>query len=289
MGIPEPFERFTQERRYLQNVSANTLEWYKYSFRAFTPYLKEAPVEPSALRQALKNALIELSRSTLKPSSINDYIRALNAFLRWCHDEGHLAQLIRLIPLREEQKVIAAFTPQHIERLLAWKPQTFAEHRLAALISLLLDSGLRISEALGLCRQDVDIDNLLIRVHGKGGRQRTVPMSIGLRKVLFKFLQRHSHDILLPTLNGTRCIPRNVLREFQWLAKQLRIEGVRFSPHSLRHTFAINYLRNGGNAFYLQRILGHSTLEMTNRYVRSLGIDDLQAVHDRLSILSTLR
>jgi len=54
----------------------------------------------------------------------------------------------------------------------------------------------------------------------------------------------------------------------------------------LRHTFAVNYLRAGGNVFYLQRILGHSTLEMTNWYVQSLGIEDLQAVHNRLSLLA---
>jgi integrase/recombinase XerD len=154
------------------------------------------------------------------------------------------------------------------------------------MVALFLDSGLRISEALGLCRADVDFDNLLIKVNGKGGKHRTVPMSLGLRKVLFRFLQKHANRLVFPTINGTRCIARNVLRDFHWLAKELHIETVRFSPHSFRHAFPINYLRNGGNAFYLQRILGHSTLEMTNKYVRSLGIDDVSAVDERLSMLT---
>ena len=60
------------------------------------------------------------------------------------------------------------------------------------------------------------------------------------------------------------------------------------SFHTLRHNFAVNYLRAGGNVFCLQRILGHSTLEMTDRYVRNLGIEDLQAVHNKLSLLTNV-
>ena len=64
------------------------------------------------------------------------------------------------------------------------------------------------------------------------------------------------------------------------------ITGVLFSPHLFRITFAVSYVRAGGNLLYLQRILVHSSLELTNLYTRSLGIDDLSAVHSRLSLLS---
>jgi integrase/recombinase XerD len=167
--------------------------------------------------------------------------------------------------LKEEQKVIQTFTPQQINRVLSWKPRTFAEHRLSALMSLMLDSGVRISEALSLQRDHLDFDNLLLRVRGKGGRERVLPMSVGLRKVLFKFLHKHQHVFVFPTRDGSRCHPRNILHELNWLEQQLNITGVPFSAHSFRHTFAVSYLKSGGNAFYLQRILGHSTLEMTNR------------------------
>jgi integrase len=135
-------------------------------------------------------------------------------------------------------------------------------------------------------KQDVDFENLLVGVKDKGDKHRTVPMSVGLRKIRSRFFQRHVRTLASMTVRGNRCNARNVLREFYWLAKELKIRGVRFLPHSFRHTFAMNYLRNGGNAFYLSRILGHSTLEMTGKYVRSMGIDDVQAVHERLSMLS---
>jgi integrase/recombinase XerD len=76
-----------------------------------------------------------------------------------------------------------------------------------------------------------------------------------------------------------------MLRHFKVLGTRLRISGVRFSFHTLRHTFAVNYIRNGGDMFRLQRVLGHSTLEMTRKYV-NLQTSDLQAVHERLSLLA---
>ena len=116
-----------------------------------------------------------------------------------------------------------------------------------------------------------------------------MPMSLELRKVLWRYMPFHSGATLFATARGDKLDQRNVLREFKRLGKTLKIEGVRFSPHTLRHTFAVGYLRQGGNVFYLQRILGHTSLEMTNKYVRSLGVEDPKAVHERFSLLSATR
>ncbi len=130
MGIATLYDLFTQERKYLKNVTLKTLEWYKYSFRAFQPHLQGTPCEPQALRQALKAEVMALGGSGLQPCSVNDYLRAINAFLKWCKDEGHLPELIKLDYLKEEQKVIQAFSPQQIQTLLGWKPKTSAFSRL---------------------------------------------------------------------------------------------------------------------------------------------------------------
>jgi len=79
---------------------------------------------------------------------------------------------------------------------------------------------------------------------------------------------------------------RNAQRDFKVLCERLGIAGVRTSFHTLRHTFAVNYLKAGGNLYYLQRILGHSSITTTEKYLRSLGIEDLKKVHDGLSLLS---
>ena len=154
----------------------------------------------------------------------------------------------------------------------------------------ILDPGLRISEALGIRKEDVDFDNLVIRVKGKGSKHRLVPISNELRKRLFNYFKRvginNQSDLAFGTKYGTQITARNFLRDFRRLCSQLSIVDVRTSPHTLRHTFAVSYLRAGGNLFYLSRILGHTSTKTTERYLQSFGIEDLQAVHNKLSLLT---
>ncbi len=152
-----------------------------------------------------------------------------------------------------------------------------------------LDTGLRINELLSLRRQNVDIDNLVLRVNGKGNKERLVPISFELRKTLYRYLSKNQSPRLFATATGTAVTVRNAQRDFKSMCQRLGITNVRTSFHTLRHSFAVNYLRRGGNLFYLQRILGHSSITTTERYLRSLGIDDLKAVHNDLSMLSARR
>lgn len=103
--------------------------------------------------------------------------------------------------------------------------------------------------------------------------------------MLWKWLKSHSQESVFATRTGTTLSIRNAQRDFGKLLKRLQIDGVRRKIHALRHTFAVNYIRNGGDVFRLQRILGHTTLEMTRRYVNR-QTEDLQAVHNKLSLLS---
>src|SRR5262249_46814964 len=128
--------------------------------------------------------------------------------------------------------------------------------------------------------------NLVLRVKGKGEKHRFVPMSFELRKVLYRWLSRHEYALVFPTLQGRRLNQRNLLRDLKVLGNKLGVTGVRVSFHTFRHTFAVNYLRAGGNIYYLSKILGHSSVTTTEVYLRSLGVEDLRAVHDRLSLLS---
>jgi integrase/recombinase XerD len=145
--------------------------------------------------------------------------------------------------------------------------------------SLLLDTGLRISEALGLRKQDIDFDNLVLKVYGKGSKERLVPMSLELRKMLFRWNQKPSCDLVFATRTATKMTVRNFQRDFKELGKRLKFTWVRMSPHTCRHTFACEYLRRGGNLEFLRRILGHSSILTTQKYLRSLGVEDLQAAH----------
>jgi len=276
------FDEFIKSRQYLKNVTTKTVAWYRDSFRSFERFHSA----DNYSKQSLTAFLMALRDSGVSPISCNTYCRAINAYLKWFHEEGYASDLLRIPPLKTEKKILATFSRLQVDAFLRFRAKTFSGFRLHALAALLLDTGLRIEEALGLQRAQLDLENLLVTVKGKGEKHRVVPMSFELRKVLYRWLARHEFSLVFPTMQGRRLAQRNLLRDLKSVGKKLGMTGVRVSFHTFRHTFAVNYLRAGGNLFYLSKILGHSSVTTTERYLQSLGVDDLQAVHDRLSLLS---
>jgi integrase/recombinase XerD len=278
------FEQFVQHQVYLKNVTPATVAWYWCSWKAFALGAK-----PAITKSDVNGAVIRLRESGVSAVSVNTYLRCINAFLAWLHAEGDLRETIRIGKLKEPKKVLPTFTPEHIKSMIAFKPKGLNDQRIHILACLLLDAGLRISEALQLRRKDLDLDNLLVKVDGKGAKQRVVPISMEMRKLLFKWMHQQTvtnpDDLVFATRTKTALTKRNAQRDLVSLAAKLKISGVRVSPHTFRHTFAVNYIRNGGSALHLQRVLGHSTLEMTRRYV-NLDQSDLSAVHQKLSLLA---
>lgn len=182
--------------------------------------------------------------------------------------------------LQEEQKILATFSQDQITKLLAYHPKSKALRRAQVLAALLLDTGLRIAEALALHRSDVDLDNLLIDVKlGKGRKQRKVPMSLELRRRLYLYFRSADGVYVFSTRLGVPLSIRNAQRDLTKLCRKAGITGVRPSPHTLRHSMACHYLKSGGNLEYLRRILGHSSILITQRYLQSIQPEDLQARH----------
>ena len=169
-----------------------------------------------------------------------------------------------------------------------WKPKAkhFYEQRLHLLALLLLDTGARITEALSLRVSDVDLDNMLLVLNGKGRKQRIVPFSFALRKALHHFIADflRPDSLLFATQVGVQVRRMTALRSIKRLCQQLGFDPPARTLHSFRHCFAANYVRRGGSVFHLQKMLGHSSLEMSRRYA-SLTTMDLQTAHERLSLL----
>jgi integrase/recombinase XerD len=284
------FEQFIRERRYLKNVTSKTVIWYQNAFDALTRTV--AVSAPNDLtKPLLQDFVVGLRERGLSPVSCNTYVKAINAFSAWLHAEGHLPTPLSLSPQRTERRVVQTLSDDQLRRLLAFKPKSVAQWRAYALACTLTDTGVRIDEALGLRRGDVDFDNLLLKVRGKGRKERLVPFSFELRRVLFRWeqltdRQRWHSDWLFPTREGTRLGQRNALRAHYLLLKRLGIPKSGF--HRLRHTFATSYLQNGGDVVRLSRVLGHAQLTTTMRYLH-LVTTDLQKPHQQLSILNRLR
>ncbi len=279
----DPFDRFLQERTYLKGVSPETLRYYRWVRRAFLPILA------NPTKAGMMESIQTLLARGVSPTSVNTYLRGLKAYTRWMHEEGLLKELFRVQFLKTEQKILATLSRDHVKRLILHRPSGQNERRAQAVSLLILDTGLRIREVLGLTKGQVDFDNMLLKVKGKGNKFRLVPFSPECRKVLFKASHRHEFDLIFSTRNGTLVTPRNFLRDFKLLGRKLAILGVRLSPHTLRHTFAVNFLQSGGDIYMLSRILGHSSVKTTEVYLKSLGVDALQEVQARTSLLVRAR
>ena len=272
------FEEFVEEKKYLTNVTDNTVDHYHCAYHAWGKFL---PEDPKDINEAvLKKAVIAMQKSGISTISVNTYIRPLNTYLRWLKTGLKVPYLI------EPEHVPRTFTPDQVQQLLALRPRGVADRRVALAIAIVADCGLRAEEMLGLEVHDIDLESCLIRVRlGKGRKDRLVPMSIPLRKRIYLYLKSApSTQQLFATRTRTVWIYRNALRDLKVFCKRLGISGPKVSWHSFRHSFATNYIRQGGDVMMLSRILGHTSLTMTQRYVH-LQTEDLRAVHDRRTML----
>ena len=218
-------------------------------------------------------------------------MRGINAFCRWLHEQGAIQQPVNLRPLKLEKRLLAIHSEAVLRAILAYRAKTFIQWRVHGVACTILDTGCRIDELLTARVSDFDFDNLLLTVAGKGRKQRRVPFSTELRKVLFRFAQvkersEVASELMFPARDGGKWEHRNASRSYYCLVKTLGLPRTGF--HLLRHTFATQYLRNGGDVVRLSIILGHTEVGTTMKYLHLLT-EDLQRPHQSLSILNRLR
>ncbi len=254
------------------------------------------PAQPGVLRaDHIRAFLAHLAKAAYSYSTVDGSFRALKCFFRYLHAEGYLpvSPVQGVARPRGFQPIVQALSPAQVESLLAVPNRRskvgLRDHTLMVLI---LDTALRISEALGITLSDVDLSQGLITVMGKGRKARQVPLGRTARRRLVRWLQRRGdvpgQDLVFCTRTGDRLHKNAFSKSVRRFGRVARITGVRVSAHTLRHTCATMYLRQGGNPLYLQRLLGHSTLAMTNRYLQSIGADDLRAAHRACSPMDRL-
>jgi len=278
------FSNFLRARQYLQNVTPATLEWYRVSFQ-WLP--SETPTQAE-----LNEMVIRMREKGLKATGCNSFIRAINAYLHWASGAtrkcGAGCVHPRIQQLKEPQLILPTFTESQVRRFVADRPKGKYRRRLHLLVLFLLDTGCRISEALGVRVRDIDFDNLLVTLDGKGRKQRIVPFSFELRRAMFNHCKQGNHTpdhFLFASRSQTALGKRVMHRDVKKYCLDLGFAPPARMLHAFRHTFAVNYLRRGGSVFHLQKVLGHTSLDMTRKYA-NLVTTDLQAVHERVSLLS---
>jgi len=284
--------------------SPRTTEWYRANLVEFIRFLERdgrsatvADLQPATVRRWL--LALNARQKALAPSSLAGRVRTIKAFGTWIAGELDLAvNPVRGVPIpRVPDQLVPSLRDREIARLTQAASESRQPKRDLALVLLMIDTGIRLSEVASLNLADVDLIEGRCRVMGKGSRERLVPIGRRTRKALraWTSVRRPSPAANSPLFagpRGSRLSARGIHKLVRRLATRAGID-TRCSPHVLRHTFARAFLTNGGDIFSLQRILGHSprSIQVTRRYVDLLD-EDLRAVHrnaspaDRLALAS---
>jgi site-specific recombinase XerD len=180
---------------------------------------------------------------------------------------------------RIPHRIIKGLEPETMHKLLnSINGRSVRDYRNKAILFVFLDTGLRLSELANLKLSDLNLEKSIIRVLGKGNKERLVRIGLKTQKALWAYLARRNSNVDSIWLNGD-CRPLAPDSIAQIIRDLGTKQGIDISPHKLRHSFAICFLRNGANPFELQLALGHSTLEMTRRYTQALGFEDVFKRH----------
>ena len=279
------------------NLTEGTLGWYQNILRGLVMFLSAkgidqlSAVEPAHLRDFLSWLRLKGQSS----ETVSRTFGAIRCAFRFWHREGLLARnpMVLVERPRKERHLIRPLSVEQATQLLDQPdPNTFGGVRDRAMMMLMMDSGLRVTEMLSLEAGRIDWMSCTLTVMGKGRKERSVPFSAKTCQALLEYSRVRAQKYAGAThfflgRTGKPLERSRVRRTISRYGKRAGIEGVRVSPHTLRHTFAVFYVRNGGDSFSLQEILGHSTLEMTRNYVH-LARRDISEQHKKFSPMEGL-
>ncbi len=212
----------------------------------------------------------------LRSISVKDYFVNLAFMFDWIVSEGYLdASPLQGLPIpKVRASQIQPLSDAHVTALLEAARKTRSPKRDTAILLLLLDCGLRASELCNLKMNDLDVEVRRCYVLGKGNKHRSVFFGRTTAKALWQYLRaerREPDELVFYAERGHKAkeaLTRNGLGQLvRRLGAAAGVKAVRCSPHSLRHTYAVSFLRAGGNVFTLREALGHTNLQMTQKYV----------------------
>lgn len=260
-----------------KGLSQNTVAAYRNDIKFLTGCLKKHQREPlTADEDAVRACLAE--RASYSASSNARFISSIRSFYRFLHRSGAIAEnpIAKLKTPRVGKYLPAVLNEEEVESLLSVKPETVADKRNAAMIELLYATGLRVSELVGLNLSQIDMTSGCIRVVGKGGKERLVPVGEVALAKLESYLQTarpaleaKARRIGEPALFINKFGTAMSRQAFWQILKSWALKaGItkKFSPHTLRHACATHLVNHGADLRVVQMVLGHSSLSTTQIY-----------------------
>lgn len=215
----------------------------------------------------------------MKPSTLNHYLRDIRAFVYWCQKEEYITEKFKIDLVKQQQTIKETYTDEELYKLLARpaKNASYVEWRSWAIVNWILATGHRASTVATITLGDLNFRKGEIYVQQtKTNKAYITPMSPALATTIKEFIkmfrsEARDSDFLLANIGDmplTVDALKHSIRKFN-----LDRDVERTSVHALRHTFAKNWIRNTGDVFRLQKLLGHTSLEMTRNYVNMFDED----------------
>ncbi|MFC1871302.1 tyrosine-type recombinase/integrase [Chloroflexota bacterium] len=233
-------------------------------------------------------------KDRVKPYTFHDYFRAIKRFLNWLVDEGVLSvsPMSNMKTPPVPKVLIKPFHIEDLQSLLALcDKKTFLGIRNRAIILMLLETALRLEELANIQIEDINFNRGIIKVMGKGARERVVAIQPRTQKAILHYLinRNDTHRCLWVSEERAPLGLSGIYLMIHKLGKRAGLKNVRCSPHTFRHTGATMCLNNGAGEFEVQAMLGHSTLTMTRRYVASINSETAAEAHKRFSPVERLK
>lgn len=264
-----------------KNLDSKTIKAYKIDLRQFSEYLSNENIEFD--REAIKGYLALLNQK-FKPRTVKRKWASIRAFTTWLMNEGMLdknpfetlqletrasSQLPRVIPSRIVERMLRA---AHGEA--TFYPESERALCEVAVLELLFATGIRVSELCGITARDLDLEDGVLRIMGKGRRERIIYVEHeGVLSILHQYKKQRAPEGDEPFFRNQqgRALSADSVRAIVRKYGQLSGWGERITPHMFRHTLATELLENGVNIRYIQQLLGHSLITTTQIYTHVAG------------------
>ncbi|MHB9054220.1 MAG: tyrosine-type recombinase/integrase [Thermoleophilia bacterium] len=280
--------RYLLERQ-VEGLSPNSIRLYRFALANFTDFAGERlPIELVDY-QLVRSFLFHVYNHGYKPSSLTIFNVAIRIFCKWLHREGLLENdpAAKIAKPKRGKRVPYCLSDEQVVRLLDACAGSWDGRRTRSILLTFLGSGIRVSELAALSMDDINLGAGAMLIKGKGNKERTVPIGGPLAEVIEewlrirrKFIRDKQSDAFFVTKIMSGPSAHSVYSLVTRLAVRAKITDVRCSPHTLRHTFATNYMRNGGDVVSLQKIMGHSSINSTLVYVH-LALNEVRADFER--------
>lgn len=285
MKFDDSVEKYLEYLQAVKQASPHTLRNYQIDLRSFASHLPAEELNDVELinRHTLRHFLASQNQQGLSKKTLRRRIAALRSLFKYLYVEKKVSKnpTEELENPKTEKKIPTSLSYEQV-KILFEQPdtETLLGFRDRAMLELFYSSGLRISELVNINRNDFNKEQHLLKIRGKGKKERIVPITKNAARWIENYLNHHErhqqvdghnaeidHEAIFLNKWGTRLTTRSVDRNFKQVLIKSGLAGT-ITPHTIRHTIATHWLENGMDLKTIQLLLGHSSLQTTTIYTQ---------------------